>query len=75
MQAPRGGIRDFEGESYDVIADNLATLSWSNVQGENVIIRGPSDFVLLNNFKNALLSLRSDFTGEGGRVFVNADQK
>ena len=75
VQAPRGGIKDFEGEYYDVIADNLATLTWSNVEGDNVVIRGPSDFALLNNFKNALLSLRADFTGEGGRVFVNADQK
>jgi len=63
-----------EGELYDVIADNLATLTWSNEEGENVIIHGPSDFALLRGFKNALLALRNDFTSES-HLLVDADRK
>jgi hypothetical protein len=68
--------RDFEGELYDVIADNLATLNWSNDEGDNVIIRGPSDFALLKGFKNALLALRGDFAGDSnGRLVVEGDKR
>lgn len=66
--------RDIEGELFDVVADNLATLTWSTEEGENVIIHGPSDFALLKGFKNALLALRNDFAGEG-RLLVDADKK
>jgi hypothetical protein len=68
--------RDFEGELYDVIADNLATLNWSNDEGDNVIIRGPSDFALLKSFKNALLALRGEFVGDStGRLVVEGDKR
>jgi len=68
--------RDFEGELYDVLADNLATLSWSNEEGDNIIIRGPSDFALLKGLKNALLGLRAEFVGDStGRLVVEGDKR
>jgi hypothetical protein len=74
-QPSLGGIKDFEGEYYDFIADNLATLNWSNAEDDNVIINGPSDFALLCNFKNALLALWADFPSEGSHVIVDSNRR
>jgi uncharacterized protein YndB with AHSA1/START domain len=76
-QSLRGQLpaRDIEGEYYDIVADNLASLTWSTGEGEDVLIRGASDFALLRGFKNALLALRADFAGDQRNVIVDVNQR
>ena len=55
----------YRSEAQDIEAESKAVLQWSNADN-NVVIKGSSDYSLLQGLRNAILLLRQDFFNNQG---------
>jgi len=67
--------RNVDGELFDILGEQNATLAWGSGNTEGVVLSGGSDFSMLNGFKGALLALKSDFFGQGGEKITITGNK
>jgi hypothetical protein len=65
----------YRAEPQDIEAELNSNLKWSNPD-TNVIIKGSSDYSLLQGLKNAILTLRQDFfVNQGPTISIFGEKR
>jgi hypothetical protein len=65
----------YRAEPQDIEAESKATLQWSNAD-TNVVIKGSSDYSLLQGLRNAILTLRQDFfVNQGPTISIFGEKR
>jgi hypothetical protein len=65
----------YRAEPQDIEAESKASLQWSNPD-TNVVIKGSSDYSLLQGLRNAILTLRQDFfVNQGPTISIFGEKR